>query len=205
MNEVFHNTNEFVDSNINNFQNKNESKIRFKDHILFNIDIENNSTCPICLEDFSEGEIASILPCYHIFHRNCIEPWFKKQNSCPNCRIDNNYKTNSLTKEEIIRQIKKRKEEILFSNKKLNLDIVYKLSVKNLKFLLNEFKLDYTNCIYKEDLQNLILNEIFYLNKSTEDIKYFLKKNEVDYSQCIEKKELLKYLASIQLIKRIHY
>jgi hypothetical protein len=47
--------------------------------------IENS--CPICIENFKEGEYYRILVCNHIFHRKCIDHWFKKDHSdCPICR-----------------------------------------------------------------------------------------------------------------------
>jgi hypothetical protein len=32
-------------------------------------------TCSICTEDFVEGRNVRILPCRHIYHRRCIDPW----------------------------------------------------------------------------------------------------------------------------------
>ena len=28
------------------------------------------------------------LPCFHFFHYDCIEPWFKNKSECPVCRVD---------------------------------------------------------------------------------------------------------------------
>lgn len=33
------------------------------------------SRCSICTEEFYEGENVRILPCTHIFHRRCLDPW----------------------------------------------------------------------------------------------------------------------------------
>ena len=194
----------FVNSNININQNNNNKQMKFKDHILFNTDVISQESCPICFDDFKEGEIASILPCYHIFHRQCIDPWIKKQNNCPNCRIDNSYRWDKLSKEEIDRQARKNKENIYFGkNSSVDLNLIDKLSVKHLKFLLNEFNIDHSNCLYKEDLKNLIKNDIFYVDKSTEVIKKFLNDNKVNSDDCLERRDLLKLVASIQLIIRL--
>lgn len=45
---------------------------------------ENNIDCSICLEE--KGRIIRELSCGHKYHIDCIEKWFCKKNSCPNCR-----------------------------------------------------------------------------------------------------------------------
>jgi len=45
--------------------------------------------CPVCLEDFEEGQEVRVLPCHHNFHPDCIDPWLLNvSGSCPMCRID---------------------------------------------------------------------------------------------------------------------
>ena len=41
--------------------------------------------CAVCLEEFRVGSHAK-LPCSHIFHQNCILPWFWMNDFCPLCR-----------------------------------------------------------------------------------------------------------------------
>lgn len=190
----------------NELNNPSENKklINYNEHLLFNTDIESNDVCPICFEDFCEGDIASILPCYHIFHKNCIEPWIKKANNCPTCRIDNCNLNKKLYLEKIKKKTKENMENIFFGkNTSINLNLIDNLSIKKLKFLLDEFKIDYSYCIQKNELKDLVFNEIFMINKNIDEIKKFIKKNKVDYSGCLEKKDLLKLVASIQLIKRL--
>jgi hypothetical protein len=43
--------------------------------------------CVICLEDFKNGDKATVLPCIHLFHTTCIQNWLKTQNSCPICKF----------------------------------------------------------------------------------------------------------------------
>ena len=48
----------------------------------------SQSTCPICLDDFepNESQIRE-LPCRHIFHAECIDPFLLKNSSlCPLCK-----------------------------------------------------------------------------------------------------------------------
>lgn len=47
---------------------------------------EMNNPCSICLEDFTENETLSQLPCKHIFHQTCCTNWLQINHSCPLCR-----------------------------------------------------------------------------------------------------------------------
>jgi hypothetical protein len=56
-------------------------KVKKTDLILLEL------TCPICIENFKEGEYYRNLDCNHSFHKKCIDHWFKKDHSeCPMCR-----------------------------------------------------------------------------------------------------------------------
>ena len=43
-------------------------------------------SCTICIGDFEEGETLRRLPCNHVFHTSCIDPWMEQHTTCPNCR-----------------------------------------------------------------------------------------------------------------------
>ncbi|KAK9474068.1 uncharacterized protein V1510DRAFT_401556 [Dipodascopsis tothii] len=44
-------------------------------------------TCAICLDDFVEGTVVRELPCQHIFHTNCIDPFLQNLSPlCPMCK-----------------------------------------------------------------------------------------------------------------------
>jgi hypothetical protein len=46
-----------------------------------------NNECSICIENFCCGEYQRTLVCNHVFHKKCIDKWFKKdKNECPICR-----------------------------------------------------------------------------------------------------------------------
>ncbi|KAK5658474.1 hypothetical protein OQA88_1863 [Cercophora sp. LCS_1] len=47
---------------------------------------EAKTRCVICVDEMSAGEKASVLPCSHFFHGECVTPWLKQHNTCPVCR-----------------------------------------------------------------------------------------------------------------------
>lgn len=49
---------------------------------------DGDTQCAICLEDFGEGEVISVVGCdgSHIFHPACIQKWLDSQSVCPVCR-----------------------------------------------------------------------------------------------------------------------
>jgi hypothetical protein len=47
---------------------------------------QNEDRCTICIEDFVEGEQVACVPCFHLFHKDCIEKWLKMKNECPICK-----------------------------------------------------------------------------------------------------------------------
>ncbi|KAJ2087778.1 hypothetical protein GGI09_006481 [Coemansia sp. S100] len=45
--------------------------------------------CPVCLEDFLEGDVLRVLECHHGLHIVCGDSWFTKgSNKCPICRSE---------------------------------------------------------------------------------------------------------------------
>jgi len=48
-------------------------------------DKEDNK-CQICMEDFLEGDELRTLPCFHLFHTQCVDQWLKVNSICPTCR-----------------------------------------------------------------------------------------------------------------------
>lgn len=49
--------------------------------------LSSNTSCSICLEDFEVGEKLRVLPCNHLFHLECIQPWLtERYPNCPLCK-----------------------------------------------------------------------------------------------------------------------
>ena len=87
------------DNLIQEMMNSEQNRERPTDKQLFNefpetkiedinkLDPEKRN-CVICLEDFKSGEKATLLPCVHLFHKNCIKSWLKSKNNCPICKFE---------------------------------------------------------------------------------------------------------------------
>ncbi|ORX90034.1 hypothetical protein K493DRAFT_63170 [Basidiobolus meristosporus CBS 931.73] len=46
------------------------------------------SVCAVCLDDFKVGDEVRELPCCHIYHVDCIDPWLTtKSGTCPMCKL----------------------------------------------------------------------------------------------------------------------
>lgn len=68
-------------------------KTKLKTHPLTEVLIEDLSDdCPICLEKYKKNEKCIRLNCSHIFHKRCLNEWFKnrinnsEELNCPLCR-----------------------------------------------------------------------------------------------------------------------
>ena len=61
---------------------------RFPKTIIDDIDKLKEKKCIICLENFKNGDESTTVPCFHIFHPNCIGEWLKKHNTCPICKTE---------------------------------------------------------------------------------------------------------------------
>lgn len=44
-------------------------------------------TCSICLATCEPGQVVRTLPCFHMFHSQCVDPWLSKEPTCPNCKF----------------------------------------------------------------------------------------------------------------------
>ncbi len=44
--------------------------------------------CAVCCSNINLGENAQLIPCGHMYHPDCIKPWFMQHNTCPICRYE---------------------------------------------------------------------------------------------------------------------
>ena len=46
------------------------------------------SECVVCMNTIKEGDIIRTLPCFHKYHRQCIDRWLQVKPQCPMCRAE---------------------------------------------------------------------------------------------------------------------
>jgi len=53
---------------------------------LQNQSSQADQRCSICLSDYETGDVVKTLPCFHMFHQNCIDAWLRTNDTCPICK-----------------------------------------------------------------------------------------------------------------------
>ena len=60
-------------------------------------DISGNERCPICFDEFQQGEhLTKIMHCGHVFKTVPLNNWFLRSSTCPVCRYDLNTSTSTI-------------------------------------------------------------------------------------------------------------
>ena len=59
-----------------------------KKEIKYNNEIHNDRECTICLEEYEENNELYQLQCGHYYHKECIDDWLLKHQTCPLCRLN---------------------------------------------------------------------------------------------------------------------
>ena len=110
-------------------------------------DLDEDSTnveCAICLADQKIGQIATKLPCGHIYCPECLKPWLLKSCSCPVCRFE--LETDD-PEYEPIRKEKMRNHKLRFRISELRV-----MSVGDLRRLLTTLGISSAGCLEKSEL-----------------------------------------------------
>lgn len=52
---------------------------------------DDKPTCSICWEEIEQNKLVAKTPCGHLFHKQCLQNWFRRSQilfspTCPNCR-----------------------------------------------------------------------------------------------------------------------
>jgi hypothetical protein len=118
------------------------------DVVVSEKDLEEDSSCSICLEDHEVGARALMMPCRHLFHRKCVLAWLEKHCSCPVCR----YEVECDGAYESVRRQKMRARQFRFRKADL-----YGSSVRYLRTLATEVRAETSGVVEKADLINAIL------------------------------------------------
>ena len=48
--------------------------------------LEDVVSCSICMDEYKNEDVISILNCNHKFHKKCVDKWLYRNLSCPICR-----------------------------------------------------------------------------------------------------------------------
>lgn len=108
---------------------------------------DQESTCPICLERFEIGDAAIRLPCGHVFHPDCIRGWLVNSNRCAVCRHE--LATENLEYE--------RERKAVDQRLRLGISDLSRRSIRELRFLSKHLGVDTTGCLEKQDLIDCIV------------------------------------------------
>lgn len=143
----------------------------------------SDTGCTICLENFTEHEICTTLPCGHKFHSNCLASWLWKDQSCPNCRLKNKANASddeidfSETLRQFVIQYRLRKNAIQKSIRRAKREDADSLLVRKRK--------EYEKI--KNKIKTRHLEEVQIINQLREREKYARKQRRFLYTEYLKK------------------
>ncbi|XP_019956845.1 RING finger protein 150a isoform X2 [Paralichthys olivaceus] len=44
--------------------------------------------CAVCIEGYKPNDVVRVLPCRHVFHKHCVDPWLQDHRTCPMCKMN---------------------------------------------------------------------------------------------------------------------
>ncbi|XP_077427897.1 RING finger protein 150a isoform X2 [Vanacampus margaritifer] len=45
-------------------------------------------SCAVCIEAYKPNDVVRVLPCRHVFHKHCVDPWLHVHQTCPMCKMN---------------------------------------------------------------------------------------------------------------------
>lgn len=74
-------------------------------HRIVTAEEMSDETCCICLDNYSDGDEITELPCKHFFHKACVIPWLTERDCvCPICKRDPMNPDSATERTPLIRQ-----------------------------------------------------------------------------------------------------
>ena len=49
---------------------------------------EDKRQCVICMDEYEKGDERTMLPCWHGFHKECVNRWLNNKGCCPVCKTE---------------------------------------------------------------------------------------------------------------------
>ncbi|XP_066287991.1 RING finger protein 150-like [Branchiostoma lanceolatum] len=47
-----------------------------------------HDSCAVCIDNYKPSDVVRVLPCKHIFHKLCVDPWLIEHRTCPMCKLN---------------------------------------------------------------------------------------------------------------------
>ena len=72
-----------------NYGVNSEKMILSNANIHKDVKVENmpeRLCCTVCMDIIQNGDGTRTLPCFHIYHTNCVDPWLRRHGRCPLCK-----------------------------------------------------------------------------------------------------------------------